>query len=473
MDTTISQTSRFKAGMYLLDSFTSGMYNDPLIVYREYIQNAVDSIDLSCEDNISSLEVAIQLEPGTRAITIRDNAMGVPADLAEDILSSVGSSNKSGGSMRGFRGIGRLGGIAFSDRAIFRTKAKNEAVESIQEWDCRTLRKLLGEQKNDSLSLEEVFSRVVSFRQEQCSTTHDSYFEVKLLGVTSFRNQIFDLEKVRRYLSQVTPVPFNAKNFSYAGIIDEYLSSRLSNYGRYAISLNGDLICKPYKDTVRISKGNVDPIDDIEFFEIGQANNEPIAYGWYGLRRKLLGSITRGDDSSGIRVRVGNIQIGDSHLLDFCFREPRFNSYIVGEIHVDCLDLIPNSRRDDFVDNMKKGIFFNLIEKNVGLPISRDIRLKSRLASSNTGFPTAAEEIKKDQSGDMPCNQTSTPTTPQKETEGNEQGEDGYVNVLEPPVKTDAKEIAQPLKSLATIRATCQDCPNLPKVLAALDAQKN
>lgn len=101
MDTTISQTSRFKAGMYLLDSFTSGMYNDPLIVYREYIQNAVDSIDLSCEDNISSLEVAIQLEPGTRAITIRDNAMGVPADLAEDILSSVGSSNKSGGSMRG------------------------------------------------------------------------------------------------------------------------------------------------------------------------------------------------------------------------------------------------------------------------------------------------------------------------------------------------------------------------------------
>ncbi|MCX5822944.1 MAG: hypothetical protein NTY86_05410, partial [Deltaproteobacteria bacterium] len=73
----VSEGKSFRAGMYLLDSFTSGMYNDPLIIYREYIQNAVDSIDMSLDQKSEPFEVKIQLEPGTRKITIHDNAMGL------------------------------------------------------------------------------------------------------------------------------------------------------------------------------------------------------------------------------------------------------------------------------------------------------------------------------------------------------------------------------------------------------------
>ena len=32
-------------GKFTLESLTTGMYNNPEIVYREYIQNAVDSFD--------------------------------------------------------------------------------------------------------------------------------------------------------------------------------------------------------------------------------------------------------------------------------------------------------------------------------------------------------------------------------------------------------------------------------------------
>src|SRR5208282_3785072 len=59
----------------------------------------------------------------------------------------------------------------------------------------------------------------------------------------------------------------------------------------------------------------------------------------------------------------------------------RFNSYVTGEVHVECGDLIPNSRRDDFVDNITKGQFYNAIERAIGLPISKEIRLRSRLSS--------------------------------------------------------------------------------------------
>ena len=32
-------------GKHTLESLTSGMYSDPYVVFREYIQNSVDSID--------------------------------------------------------------------------------------------------------------------------------------------------------------------------------------------------------------------------------------------------------------------------------------------------------------------------------------------------------------------------------------------------------------------------------------------
>lgn len=36
---------RIVIGKHTLESLTSGMYSDPYVVYREYIQNATDSID--------------------------------------------------------------------------------------------------------------------------------------------------------------------------------------------------------------------------------------------------------------------------------------------------------------------------------------------------------------------------------------------------------------------------------------------
>ena len=34
-----------QVGKYTLESLTTGMYSDPKIVYREYIQNSVDSLE--------------------------------------------------------------------------------------------------------------------------------------------------------------------------------------------------------------------------------------------------------------------------------------------------------------------------------------------------------------------------------------------------------------------------------------------
>jgi len=228
----------FKTGMYLLETLTSGMYNEPLSIYREYIQNAVDSIDITdFKSRSPKMVVKIDLNPVAQQIRISDNGGGIPAEVAEEILGNIGLSAKSGEGLRGFRGIGRLGGIAFSNRAVFKTKAKGEKIESVQTWDCRELRKLLSNPKKSSLKLQDVLNRITEFEQVNSKRGSGSYFEVTMEGVTSFRNYIFDIRKVRDYLAQVGPVPFDPKTFSYGKMVDDYLHPKLSRYGAYDIKL--------------------------------------------------------------------------------------------------------------------------------------------------------------------------------------------------------------------------------------------
>ncbi len=368
----------FKTGMYLLETLTAGMYNEPLAIYREYIQNSVDSIDLLKNKNKDNLKVNILLDPFEKRIMVSDNGSGLSVKTAEEVLCTLGSSNKRNNDLRGFRGIGRLGGIAFSDNAIFKTKAQGEKIESIQEWDCRKLRQYLTDPKKSKMSLAQVIKKISKFKKTNSKDAEGSYFSVTLDGVSSFRNYIFDLQKVMNYLSQIAPVNFNPETFSYGTEINEWLSKKLKNYGTYNIFLNDTPIYKPYKDIIRTNKKESDRIIGIKKMEIS-INGKIVAYGWYGIRDTLLGGIAKGEKSSGIRVRVGNILIGDAHLLDGCFRESRFNSYVIGEIHVTNPHLIPNSRRDDFVDSEYKTLFYNELEKKVGLPISKEIRQKSNL----------------------------------------------------------------------------------------------
>ena len=75
----------------------------------------------------------------------------------------------------------------------------------------------------------------------------------------------------------------------------------------------------------------------------------------------------------GIRVRQGNILIGDKTTCNSYFKEERFNGWIIGELHILDPDMIANSRRDDFEKNEA---YYELIEmfREWALSISKDIR---------------------------------------------------------------------------------------------------
>ena len=68
-------------GKYTLESLTNGMYASPLDLYREYIQNAVDSIDTARDNNLERpeyFEIDINIDRDKDTLTIFDNGYGIP-----------------------------------------------------------------------------------------------------------------------------------------------------------------------------------------------------------------------------------------------------------------------------------------------------------------------------------------------------------------------------------------------------------
>ena len=115
-----------QVGKYTLESLTTGMYSDPKIVYREYIQNSVDSLENAVALGLieqQSMRIDIIVSAEESYICIRDNGRGIPSADAPKTLMNVGSSKKRNSNNRGFRGIGRLGGMSYCDTLVFTTSA--------------------------------------------------------------------------------------------------------------------------------------------------------------------------------------------------------------------------------------------------------------------------------------------------------------------------------------------------------------
>jgi len=373
----MGNNERPQIGKYILDSLSIGMYNHPLMMIREYIQNSVDAIDAASGESASSEfigKVDIQVDWRTKSLFISDNGSGVPADVAYSTLKDIGKSLKHVRKHRGFRGIGRLGGLGYCDKLIFRTKFRGEKHYSLSTWDCIRLRRLITE--DDNTDIFAAIKAVTSFTQHiYDGNRQDHFFAVEMNNVKSVRDILINVPEIKAYLSQVAPVPFDAKKFSFANNIDAKLREFIPKYETYPISVNDEQVYKPYADEVFVSDKHKDVVRGIDFLEL-RHEGQLLAYSWIA-KTDMMGVIRSNMLVDGLRVRSGNIMIGDKSLMSDLFRERRFNGYQIGEIHAVDDNLIPNSRRDDFEDNPTKEIFLDSFLREIGVPYSAIVRKKS------------------------------------------------------------------------------------------------
>lgn len=368
-------------GKHTLESLTTGMYADPYVVFREYIQNAVDAIDDAVRQGLLTMdagEIVISLSPSERKIVILDNGTGIHFEEVEQTLISIGNSKKTSEQDRGFRGIGRLAALGYCSKLTFETSAVAENIGTRIVIDSKKLSHLLTAKDDRDITIVDVLGQV--YVVEHYSESSESHYFRVILEEVADTSRLNDYENVVSYISQNAPVPYDPNFFVWGKEINRRLRAEGLAIKSYNIKVSfGNIskqIYKPYKDCFLVDKGKnlYDRINDIELVKIQQNNGSVLAIAWLG-KTSCLGSIY--DKSvKGLRLRKGNIQIGDGQTLNTVFKDARFNGWSIGEIFVSSPQLIPNARRDNFE---KTPAYFLLTEQlqKFATEITREIRAAS------------------------------------------------------------------------------------------------
>jgi len=371
------QSNDIYIGKDILELLSGGMYSNPLDIYREYIQNSFDAIQVDLISKISDgPQVIITIEPKTRTISLLDYGPGISNKNFISVLTSIGNSGKRSNNYIGFRGVGRLGGLGYAKRIIMRSKSQqdNHAFEMV--WDGVKLRQLLND-FSQRINLQTLLAEIITVNILKDTDGESSFFEVILEGVMRSKNDVLLNEKeIYTYLSQVAPVPINP-TFRYKETIDNLLESHSISTGIIIhLSRMDKTIYRPFADTFAVTANVTDSYKDIELFTISGSSEEVDAIGWI-LHHNYLGSLPKLSSIRGVRARYKNLQVGGEDIFQIMFPESRFNSWAVAEIHILNPKIKPNARRDNFEHNIHLDNLLNQLTVKGG-QIARECRISSK-----------------------------------------------------------------------------------------------
>jgi hypothetical protein len=377
-------------GKTVLETLTSGMYDDARFIFREYIQNAADQIDEAVELGIlkskSEGKIEVNIDVNNRSITIADNATGVLEKDVLRLLGDVANSQKDTTKRKGFRGIGRLGGLGYCEKLIFETSYQGEDLKSKMILDAKLLKRIIENRKDnsDAMAAMSVITVEDPPKKEEADT---HYFRVILENVLN--DDLLNVNYVTEYLSMVAPVPFSS-SFKFTEEIKTYLKSRNLNLDEYNVEINEVTLYKSYKNTFTEEKGKISNLIGVDFVDIRNGEQDLIATCWYGYREHSNIVLDESNYERGLRIRTKNISIGNEFTCNRFFDQERTNLRFIGEIHTLNDGFIPNARRDYFTENAT----YLQFEKNIK-EILKAENLENRLAQTASKLHNRLKEILK------------------------------------------------------------------------------
>ncbi len=379
---TIPEAAVF-VGKDILELLSISMYVDPLVIYREYVQNASDAIDDAVASGLlSSVDdglIEISLDHIGRRIVIRDNGTGVPNTEFAARMLSFGASAKRGTDARGFRGVGRLAGLGNVQSLVFRSRAPGDTQVMEATWDMRIARRMLSSSTSNT-DLQTIVQNAVTLNATDVDDCLAHFFEVELVKPRRIANdRLLNEVEIASYVGQTCPCPFMS-TFAHGTTVAELLAPYGPSGRSYNIHINGDSIpvYRPYRDEVTYSNTKIGILNDKMMpIIIEKADEQGLAaIGWY-IHHDYQGAIPISQGVRGIRARVGNIQIGNERLFAEVFPEDRFCSWAIGEVHILDERIVPNGRRDAFEASVHLDHLITRL-RHVGADIARECRLASQ-----------------------------------------------------------------------------------------------
>lgn len=372
-------------GSYSLETLTTGMYEDPLHCIREYVQNAYDAIRAARGHQLPEggglVTVSISGTAARPTLSVRDDGTGIPEAEAVKTLVSIGASKKRPNINAGFRGIGRLAGVAYSTTLRFTTSVQGEPNATVVEFDCARMRSFM-RPSADVQDVREVLRACVKTGLIGADPAKH-FTEVEMIGLIGIGLEFAEIERLVPYLRQVSPVDYSDR-FMLAPRIRAFTESLGHPIGVVEVETRykkeRTQILKAYDNSTPIAGGKASTIRDVELI----TSSDMGWHGWIGLSN-FKGELTD-DTVAGVRFRLKNIQVGGSEIIEDLGAEltvggteGRLQRYAIGEIFITEPSVVPNARRDGFEDSPA----WRAIKQDIRARVARRIVTLVRGASTS------------------------------------------------------------------------------------------
>lgn len=356
--------ANIRMGLRLLETLTSALYDDPIILFREYVQNSVDAYNLSIENDptkaFDEFSVSISVDHELSSITIEDNGYGVPEEDFYQKMTDIGLSDKTASPDQiGFRGIGRLSAMPFCDKLTFINKPMGLNKCLVFTWDGSRFHELL--RQDSELELNSTIDNLITQKEENYNgNIKDHFFRVIIEKYNKEISELVSQEDFKDRLKMLLPLKYDPE-FTYQNSIrkkySEYMNEPLDKFS-FIVKLNGEILYKPYKDYHILESG-------IYYWELKYRSSkkgipgEKIGLLWFTFKRKMEANPK--DEPYGILLRSKNMLMGNNNALADAIVRSKSDEYVTtyreltqtlrgvyGEMLIHSPRLKDNARRDWF-----------------------------------------------------------------------------------------------------------------------------
>lgn len=336
-----------KIGKDQMRQYMGGLYENSMVIFREYLQNACDAVEQALQagliTNRKDANIAVTIDQYNKRIIIHDIGIGIARKNIPSYLVDVASSQKFNKQLVGRHGIGRLNGANYCDNIIYETSYSGEPFKSTLVWDVKEAKRLCSDDTIE-IGTTEIIDKVTDLKPQEPESSDAHYCKVILENVND--PQLMDEQAVREYISEIVSVDYSLefKENSLGPSLDLPMNAgyedRFNSLWVYKITVNEEPVEKTYR-----SEYNDKHLGVLQCFTlIDDKTQEELAWGWLAINRtaEQLNDLP----FSYIRARHHNFQIGGKDLLNQYHKGATAPAYSVGELHITHPAINPTATRD-------------------------------------------------------------------------------------------------------------------------------
>lgn len=298
-------------GAGILNIITESLYDNPIVVFREYVQNSVDSIlKEPCQNDYE-----IKIWRDGNDLCFLDNGRGIiTQDFYEEMIK-IGDSSKTKVRNLGYKGIGRLSGVPYCKKLTF-VNISNYSLMEVQYYsiDGEEYERIKASGEDKGLDFYELMQKIgtmSSHEQKEVANLYEdklnkyrsllektnSGFLVVLEDISVVLKSTIESEDFFENLQWLLPVDFDQ---------DLYSSESRELFQELAVGDNNNL---PIISYCNISFNDVPiyrPIKRTMLRDYQCKNNFKYACGFHTFNRSKI-NIDRRNIFTGIRIYIDNM----------------------------------------------------------------------------------------------------------------------------------------------------------------------